>query len=373
MIRLIASVPPPDPATQAILARQGIALLVALSLATLLLICCVLLLAALRRARTRRTKLARALRDQRAAPVPDAWAEAARRLAVPTADDGAASSADDDLEDTREVPALRDTPEPRPSEEPASRRGAGGRPVVMITGGVRRVGLAIAETFADAGCDLVLTFRTSGDAANAAAESLRARGAQVRLEPLDLSDIAAVEALGQRLAATAPRLDVLIHNASVYDPSPLAGLTADAALMQYRVNALAPLLLTRRLAPLLQRSTLAAGGAVVAMGDIHAMGRPRRDFSAYSMSKAALMEMVRCLSRDLAPRVRVNAVAPGVVAFPDTGRESDPEFRQKYLSRVPLGRSGTPEDAAAVVRWLALDAAYITGEIIRVDGGRWLA
>jgi pteridine reductase len=109
------------------------------------------------------------------------------------------------------------------------------------------------------------------------------------------------------------------------------------------------------------------------MCDMHALGRPRKGFAAYSMSKAALIEMVRCLARDLAPRVRVNGVAPGVVAFPESGYESTPDLQAKYLSRVPLDRSGTPEDAAEAVRWLALDARYTTGEIVRVDGGRWLA
>jgi pteridine reductase len=132
----------------------------------------------------------------------------------------------------------------------------------------------------------------------------------------------------------------------------------------------APLILTARLAPLLRESERPGGGSVVAMVDILAMGKPRRDFVAYSMSKAALAEMVRSSARDLAPHVRVNGVAPGVVAWPDAGAEATPEAQERYLRRVPLGRSGTPEEAAEVVRWLALDATYVTGEIIRVDGGR---
>jgi pteridine reductase len=102
------------------------------------------------------------------------------------------------------------------------------------------------------------------------------------------------------------------------------------------------------------------------------MGRPRKDFAAYAMSKAALVEMVHCLARDLAPQVRVNAIAPGVIAWPEAGYESDPIDQAKYVRRIPLGRAGTPEDAAKVVRWLAFEATYITGEVIRVDGGRWL-
>ena len=133
------------------------------------------------------------------------------------------------------------------------------------------------------------------------------------------------------------------------------------------------MLLTKHLAAKLADSPLKGGGAVVALCDMHAMGRPRKDFSAYSMSKAALAEMVQSLARELAPKVRVNGVAPGVVAFPEAGHESDPEMQKAYLSRVPLQRAGTPEDAAEAVRWLALDATYVTGEIVRLDGGRWLA
>ena len=125
---------------------------------------------------------------------------------------------------------------------------------------------------------------------------------------------------------------------------------------------------------MLGASEMRGGGSIVAMCDIHAMGEhglPRsRDFAAYAMSKAALAEMVRTLARELAPRVRVNGVAPGVAAWPDTGHESDAAAQQAYLGRVPLGRAGTPEECAEVVRWLALDATYLTGEIVRFDGGR---
>ena len=91
-----------------------------------------------------------------------------------------------------------------------------------------------------------------------------------------------------------------------------------------------------------------------------------------AMSKAALAEMVRTLAVAFAPKVRVNAVAPGVVAWPESGYESDEAAQRVYLSRVPMGRAGTPEDAAEAVRWLALDAAYTTGHTLRIDGGRSL-
>ena len=248
-----------------------------------------------------------------------------------------------------------------------------GRPLALITGGVRRVGLAIARSLAAQGCDLIITYRSRADEAQGAADELRRLGGAVQSYRLELDDLAAVDHAGQTLGSELRRLDVLVHNASVYAPTPLDSLRPEELVAHYRVNAAAPLLLTRRLASLLAASTLPGGGAVVAMCDMHVLGRPRKDFAAYSMSKAALVEMVRVLARELAPAIRVNGVAPGVVAFPETGYESDAGAQQAYLSRVPLQRSGTPEDAAEAVRWLALDARYTTGEIVRIDGGRWLA
>lgn len=358
---------------RALQARQALALLVALILISILVITCLLLFMALRRAKLRREKPSKpSLRL-------DPWGEAGRRI-----DSDKPLPLDSDLGDTRELPAISEdatepaseepAPEPPPRAEPsAASREANNRPIALITGGAKRVGLASALALARAGCDIVLTFNTSHDEANQAADQIRQTGARVRLEQIDLADPHAVEKFGQKMALSMPRLDVLVHNASVYDSAPLAGVGAEFALVQFRVNALAPLLLTKHLAPLLAKSDLAGGGSVVAMADIHAMGRPRKDFSAYSMSKAALIEMIRSLARELAPRIRVNGVAPGVVKFPDQGHESDPDFQKQYLSRVPLGRAGEPSDAAEVVRWLALDATYVTGEIIRVDGGRWLA
>ncbi len=260
------------------------------------------------------------------------------------------------------------------------------RPLALVTGGARRVGRATALALAGAGCDLIVTYLGSDAEARTLVGDARPLGAGVACERLDLGDLAAVRAFGASMARSHGRLDVLVHNASVYHASTLDELTGDPSSPgdraatpsvpdiehAFRVNAVAPLVLTAALAPLLRRSILPGGGSVVAMCDIHAMGRPRRGLAAYSMSKAALEEMVRSLALDLAPEVRVNGVAPGVVAWPEHGRESDPTMQARYLARVPLERAGTPEDAAEAVRWLAFDAHYSTGQIIRVDGGRWL-
>ncbi len=267
---------------------------------------------------------------------------------------------------------------------------AGGRPIACITGGARRVGRAIALELAARGLDVLLTFNTSEHEAHATCDAIRGLGVDAAAVPLDLADPPATLARARQLAAALPRLDVLVHNASTYEPSPLSppdSLDLDAAARQHAVNALSPLALSAALAPLLGAS---GTGAIVAMLDIHtepapplpplpppaapASSRcaPRRDHAAYAMSKAALGAMVRALAVDLAPRIRVNGIAPGVIAWPESGPEADPEMQARYLSRVPLERAGTPEDAAKAVVFLALDATYTTGQVLAVDGGRAL-
>jgi len=242
-----------------------------------------------------------------------------------------------------------------------------------VTGGARRIGQAICLALARAGCDVVLTYNRSRDDAERTAAYARAQGVNALAHGIAFDEAANLPSALDALAAIRPRWDVLVHSASTYELSPLAGLSPERLLRDYTVNAVAPLLLSRALAPALAHSPLPGGGAIVAMADIHALGEhglPRKDFASYAMSKAALVEMVRSLARELAPRIRVNALAPGVVAWPESGHEADQAAQRAYLSRVPLDRAGTPEDAAEAVRWLALDAHYITGEVIRLDGGR---
>lgn len=255
--------------------------------------------------------------------------------------------------------------------------GSAARPLALVTGAAKRLGRATALELARRGCDVIITVRSSIDEGKRTVDDIVAAGGTAdvcRVVRLDLDAPKAVERVAAKLAAELPRLDVLVHNASSYDRSPLASLTAEQSLSAYRVNALGPLLLSARLAPLLTRSKMPGGGAIVAMCDIHAMGEhgmPRsKDFAAYAMSKAALSELVRTLARELAPKVRVNGVAPGVAAWPDAGHESDSATQEAYLKRVPLGRAGTPGECAQVVTWLALEATYLTGEIVRFDGGR---
>lgn len=250
------------------------------------------------------------------------------------------------------------------------------RPRAFVLGGARRVGRAIVLTLAQSGCDVDFSFGSSEHEAQETATAVRSLGADCSIWPLALDDTAATAVGADRIAASRGRWDVVVLCASAYFPTPFPQLTPEQLTAAYSVNAASPALVAQQFLAGLRRSTLPGGGAVVTMCDIHAMGEtglPRSGLLAYAMSKAALLEMTLVLAKELAPAVRVNGVAPGVVAWPESGPDADPAMQARYLSRVPLGRAGTPQEAAEAVRWLALDATYCTGQIIRLDGGRSLS
>ncbi len=237
--------------------------------------------------------------------------------------------------------------------------------LALITGGARRVGRAICLTLAQADYDICLTYRTSKADAEQTAAECRSFGVNVTIEQLDLNDLDAVAAFARKFSQSHDRLDVLVHNASLYERTLWGQIDAEHAAAHLRINALAPLMLTQGLDQPLHR----ARGVVVAMCDVQTLGRARKRFAAYSMSKAAIAEMVGTLAREMAPQVRVVGIAPGVVAWPEN---VDPEEVASYEGRIPLQRPGTPEDVAGLVLYLAQRGTYITGEIIRLDGGRSL-
>jgi pteridine reductase len=240
-------------------------------------------------------------------------------------------------------------------------------PRAVVIGAARRVGRAVALELARDGFDLVLTHRADRDGAMSAAEEVRRMGRAADVRFLDLADLAAIAPFADACGAGA--VDALAIVASSYERVAFGSIAPDAAERELRINASAPLLLVQAFAERLAASRLEGGGAVVVFGDIHAAGRPRRDFAPYLMSKAALHGMVESLALELAPRVRINAIAPGVVAWPDGTPEPE---RNAYESRIPLARPGTPQDAARLVRTIVRDMHYVTGSVLRLDGGRWL-
>jgi pteridine reductase len=216
-----------------------------------------------------------------------------------------------------------------------------------------RVGNAIARDLSRAGFRVAAHYR---------AHAPRGFGAALQAD-LALPD--GPGALAASFRRRFDRLDLLVNSAAAFEAIPLEETDAAVFDEQMNLNARAPLLLTRALAPLLRR----ARGSVVNVADIGGGLVAWKGFAAYCASKAALVRLTECLALELAPEVRVNAVAPGTVLFP----ESYPEAKRRTLARrIPLGRGGTPEDVAAAVRYLA-GAPFVTGVVLPVDGGRHLS
>jgi len=240
------------------------------------------------------------------------------------------------------------------------------RPAVLVTGSARRLGAAIARGLHAAGFDVALhchASRAEADALAADLEALRA-GSTVVLQ----ADLAAFDRLPELVAQTVGRfgrLDALVNNASAFFPTPIGQATPDQWDALFNANARAPFFLAQAAAPHLRASR----GAIVNLADIHAE-RPLRDHTLYGMSKAALVHMTRALALELAPEVRVNAIAPGAILWPDAGKAD--AAKQAMLDRTPLQRIGTPEEVADAVLWLLRDATYVTGQVVRLDGGRML-
>jgi pteridine reductase len=240
--------------------------------------------------------------------------------------------------------------------------------IVLITGGARRVGAAICRRLHAGGANLMLHYRDSaGEARLLQAELNHVRAESVALIQADLLDLNKLPAMIDQTLQTFGRLDGLVNNASSFFPTGVGDITSEAWEDLIGTNLRAPLFLAQAAAPALKK----AQGAIVNITDIHAE-RPLKNFVVYSIAKAGLVGMTRSLARELAPEVRVNAVAPGPILWPDDA-SFDELSRQRIISHTPLKREGEPDDIAKAVQFLLADATYVTGETISVDGGRHIA
>ncbi|HVR93621.1 MAG TPA: pteridine reductase, partial [Casimicrobiaceae bacterium] len=239
---------------------------------------------------------------------------------------------------------------------------------VLITGGAKRVGAATCRRLHSAGANLMLHYRVSaGEARLLQAELNHQRKDSVALIQADLLDIAKLPAMVEQTVQSFGRLDALVNNASSFFQTPVGEITAAAWEDLIGTNLRAPLFLSQAAAPALKKSQ----GAIVNITDIHAE-RPLKNYVVYSVAKAGLVGLTRSLARELAPEVRVNAIAPGPILWPDD-ESFDELSRQRIISHTPLKREGTPEDIAKAVHFLLAEATYVTGETINVDGGRHVA
>lgn len=237
---------------------------------------------------------------------------------------------------------------------------------VLITGGAKRLGAAIGRRLHAAGASLVVHFhqsRTSADALVTELEALRPGSAMaVRA---NLHEVERLPGLVAAAVSRFGRLDVLVNNASTFYPTPVGTITAAQFDDLVGTNLRAPLFLSQAAAPALA----AARGLIINMADIHGR-RPLRAHPVYSAAKAGLVMLTRSLARELAPEVRVNGIAPGPVMWPE--RDLEDALKAEIISKTALKRPGSPEDIARAAYFFAVDAPYVTGQVIAVDGGRSL-
>lgn len=238
-------------------------------------------------------------------------------------------------------------------------------PVALVTGAARRVGAEIARHLHAAGARVVLHCRQSRDEADALAAAFNtSRPDSALVVQADLLDTAALTDLVDAAIAHYGRLDALVNNASSFFPTAMGEIDDAAWFDLIGSNLKAPLFLAQAANPWLQ----ATGGAIVNIVDIHAE-RPLKGYPLYCAAKAGLLGLTRALALELAPRVRVNGVAPGAIEWPEDG-QFPPAEREAVVAHTLLQRVGAPSDIARTVRFLLFDAPYVTGQIIPVDGGR---
>lgn len=241
-----------------------------------------------------------------------------------------------------------------------------------MTGAGRRVGRAIAVELAARGFEVAVHFRSDAAEADATVAACEAAGGRAWALRADLATVEGCRAVITAVTARWDTLDVLVNNASTFQPEPFAEITLEAWEQMMGVHARAPFLLSQGLLPLLRATASPAvgaqpgeGGVVVHLVDIGAV-RPVSGYAAYSVSKAALHMLVKAMAVELAPAVRTVGVSPGQVIWPD---DYPADVREKLTRRIPMRRVGEPEDVARLVRFLALEAPYLNGVVVDVDGG----
>ncbi|PKM12546.1 MAG: pteridine reductase [Gammaproteobacteria bacterium HGW-Gammaproteobacteria-3] len=237
---------------------------------------------------------------------------------------------------------------------------------ILITGAARRIGATCAKLLHNEGHNVCLHYRASERQALHLCDGLNAlRPDSALAVQADLLSMTALENLAKQAESAWGGIDVLVNNASSFYPTAMNEVSETQWDELLGSNLKAPFFLTKALLPTLT----ARHGAIVNITDIHAQ-RGLKDYPVYSIAKAGLIAMTQILAKELGPAVRVNAVSPGAILWPETAL---PEaVKQAIVERVALKRSGNPDDIAKAVRFLIQDADYITGQVLSVDGGRTL-
>jgi len=239
-------------------------------------------------------------------------------------------------------------------------------PVALITGAAKRIGSHTTRTLHAAGYNIIIHYRSSRDEADTLADFLNdQRADSACVAQADLNDSNSYQQLVDEAHAQWSRLDVLVNNASSFYPTPVGDMNMDNWNDLVNSNMRAPLFLSQAATPYLKQNA----GCIINMVDVHAQ-RPMKDHPIYCAAKAGLVMITMSLAKELGPEIRVNAVAPGAILWPDNDMPDD--TKTTILDRTALKRPGEPDDIANTILFLVRDAPYITGQVIAVDGGRLL-
>ncbi len=253
---------------------------------------------------------------------------------------------------------------PEPAANDSTRTAPLAGKSALVTGAARRVGAAIVRTLHAAGASVVLHYRSSAEEAAALAQELNGvRAGSAAIAQCDLLESSALAQLANTAATAFGGLDILVNNASSFYPTPLGDIDEDDWNDLIGTNLKAPLFLAQAAAASLRERS----GLIVNLADIHGV-RPMRRHPVYCVAKAGLIMLTKSLARELGPQVRVNAVSPGPVLWPEGG--VDAELRDEIIGRTALKRIGSAEDVARAVLFFASEAPFVTGQILAVDGGR---
>ena len=240
--------------------------------------------------------------------------------------------------------------------------------IVLITGGAKRVGASICRLLHASGANLMIHYKSSVNEARALQAELNLkRPHSVAIIQGDLLNLSILPSLIQETISHFGKLDVLINNASSYYPTEIGNIHEEQWYDLMGSNLKAPLFLSQAAAIELRKQQ----GCIINITDMH-VERPKKGYIIYSVAKAGLVTLTKSLAHELSPEVRVNAVAPGPVMWPEDNPQFDELYRQRVISQTLLKRIGEPNDIAKAVKFLIQDAPFITGQVIAVDGGRSL-